>query len=351
MAFVSLILGALVFFAIAAFFMVLFGVVLIIIGNVNRKKPKNQGKKWPKISIAIGIVTVALPVIAIGYIVIIAALDTDKVYFELKGYENVIDKWRYEEVSDNSAANDALEALLEAADNGDKDAFAKLFAPNIYNNTNFRSKLDTFFDFYPGGLSEFEFEIDAGSGNPFDDSDDDVKNGRASVTCCLGDEWYYMSLNFCFKNSDSPDDVGVTFFLIENLEANAQRNTALEGYFDRDYMICNIGDENEITARLIGGRGYVFTPFDRKLNINKVKSFLRQSNSIDLFIEHFGQANVIAKAYGGGTDYFFELEDINDEPRYLKLFVPERRSVIIYATLYDDKSMVFDDYIILKMED
>ncbi len=351
MAFVSLILGTLIIFAIAAFFQVLFGVVLIIIGNVNRKKPKNQGKKWPKICMAIGIVTVALPVIAVVCILIVAALDNNKDYFERKDYENIIDKWRYENVSNYSAANGALGALLEVADNGDEYALKKLFAPNIYNNTNFTSQLDKFFDFYPAGLSKCELEVDLGSSDAAYDSGNAVKTGSASASCYLDDEWYYIHLDFCFKNTASPDDVGVTFFSIENLEANAQRNMGQTGFTDRDYLMCNIGDESKITARLVGGRGYIFTPFDRKLDIYEVKSFLRQSNSIDIFIERFGQPNFVKQSLGGSIEYFFELEDKDNEPRYLKLSVSEQRSVIIYATLYNDKNMVFDDSIMLKMEE
>ena len=137
----------------------IFGLILLIVGLVTKKKPKNQGKKAPKVCIVIGSVFMGIPTCITLWLVISSAVNSASTSIKRKSYENVTDKWRNESVmSERREADDVVAEMLKTADSDDSEGFAKFFTPNLQKGENFKDDLDKFFETYPKGLAECELE-------------------------------------------------------------------------------------------------------------------------------------------------------------------------------------------------
>ncbi len=310
MAFGSLVFAGIVLLVLFLGFLFLVGLILLIVGIVRKRKPKNAGKKSPVVCIVSGAVCLLAPIGTAICLVISLVVSLFSGRFGGSDFRNVTEGWRkggY--VSDTKAKWEAINGLLTAADAGDRDSFERMFTPRLQKKGNFREAIDAFFESYPNGLSLCE--LDGGYGMT---TGWQVETASTSYTCFLDGEWYYMGLEICFRNPESPDDVGVTFFCIENLEAYA---------LDRDYgkdefVACEIKNESEVTARLINRRGYLFTPTpDRSITVEQMKSYLEKYDDLDDLAARIGKPNA-SKQYSNsrGADYCYELVPENGEPRY-----------------------------------
>ncbi len=342
MAYISMMFVYFVIFALIFGVVFLAGLILLIIGIVRKHKAKNAGKKSPVVCIVIG--SVIMGISACAVIVPIASTAIKTVFGE--GYDgekfgNPTDKWRSGAyVSDNRAASDAIKCLLTSADRGDRDAFAKLFTPNIQRGAGFEAALDDFFESYPVGLSECELDGGSVSGDSSFHYGEAVQNGYTYYTCFLGEEWYHIGLNFCYENTSSPDDVGVTFFCIENLEANA-----LDRDYEKDeYLACEIADEKEVTARLIDGMGFIFTPTpERTITEEEFRKVYRESDNLFDILIKIGEANVI-KNFRASTDfeYYYELVPEDGEPRYAHICGGQSYGEIYYGNICSETETLYD---------
>ncbi len=337
MAFAAMMLGILAIFAIIIFFQVIVvGIPLLIIGLINLKKQKNQGKKWPKNCAIIGTVLILTPVFLFLLLITLTAGSKIQTGLTRLYCDNVVEKWRFKEVSDVEAENAVIHALLEAADENDVETFKQLFTPYVYNIESFGTNLEAFFESYPEGL--FECELNGG----LVDSDISYKNDRsvktasAYYTCYLDDEWYSITLDFCYGYTDSPDHIGVTFFSIENLEGFALRSAEEKELSKNEYLICNVVNDSDVSARLIGGKAYLFTPMpERTLTLDKAKQILLQTNSMHEVEALIGKPNAIHDVGFGTGSCFYELESENGEPLYL-IITKTLNSRILYATVCND---------------
>ena len=151
MAFVSMMFVALVIAAVILGGMLLIGLVLLIVGIVGRRKPQNKGKRFPTACIVAGGGMLGVPVILAAALVVESVIAVVRTTTERTEYEFVPDRWRNEWVTDdNEAAQEAVNALLLAADKGDRDGFAGNFTPALQQSEGFNEALDAFFAAYPG---------------------------------------------------------------------------------------------------------------------------------------------------------------------------------------------------------
>ncbi|MGN0586125.1 MAG: DUF5104 domain-containing protein [Oscillospiraceae bacterium] len=336
MAFVSMIF---VFLAIALIILgILFiaGLILLIVGIVNKRKPKNKGKKYPVVLIVIGSLLLVLPVGTA--VTLTVSMTTSAVTTGIKrmDYENVTDKWRNEWTTDNSAAADAIEELLSCADSGDRERFAKTFTPNIQQSEGFEGYLDDFFAAYPVGMSRCELDGgNVGSSGSYNYGHN-IQTGSTSYTCVLDGEWYRIRMSFCYENTDSPDDVGVTFFSIENLGANAM---------DIDYdipLVCNI--KSGVSARLIDNMAFLFEPTpDRVITVEEMTGYLAKYNTLYDISQEIGEPNV-TKKYSNCTGYenYYELAPENGEPRYAYICTNSPTGRFLYGYICSDTETFYD---------
>lgn len=339
MAFVSMVFVAMAILLVILGILFVIGLTLLIIGIVKKRSPKNKGKKHPVVLIVLGILFLILPVGSAVSLIVSVTTNSISTAVNRMSYENVTDKWRNEWTTDTGAAHDAIEELLSAADSGDRERFAKTFTPNIQRSAGFEGYLDDFFAAYPVGLSKCDRESRMGGSSGSYDHGHNVQTGSAYYTCTPDGEWYRINMAFCYESTDSPDDVGVTFFSVENLEANA-----LDINYDRP-LVCNIKSESEVSARLIGGHAFVFEPTpDRVITVEEMKAYLEKCDTMQALIEEIGKPNVAMK-YSNCTGYenYYELAPENGEPRYAYICSSSPTGRFLYGHLCSDTESLYDD--------
>ena len=110
MAFFYLVLILIIIPFIVVFFLA--GIILLIIGIVNKSKPKNAGRKFPTVCMSLGGTLLVLPalIVAIGIV--------PRIFGGF--YSSVPEHWQNAWVGDTQAADEAIKALMQAAGNGGK---------------------------------------------------------------------------------------------------------------------------------------------------------------------------------------------------------------------------------------
>lgn len=315
------------------------GIILLIIGIVNKRKPKNAGRKFPTACISVGALLLVLPalIFAIGIVPRIGG----------GYYNNVPERWRNSWVSDSQAADQAIKALMESAGKGDCEAFAKNFTAEIQNSPSFKAELDNFFEAYPAVLSECELDGGvSGSGGSYNYGHN-VKEGSAHYTCDLDGEKYFINISFCYENTDEPDKVGVESFSVMNLGAKAlyiqefNEKAMLGEYEDNTFLICDIKSSNVVDARLIGGMPFVWhSTIDEKLTEDEMRAMLTKTSSMDSLSRKIGMPNVSIKySNSTGYDYYYELVPENDEPRYAHISASRNGDIIDAYVCTPDKEL------------
>lgn len=351
MAFVSLIVT--LFMIPLLCILLIVGIVLLIIGVVNKNKSKFAGRRFPRIFIGAGISLTVLPFAVALVLLSGAILSSSGNTMNEASFDSVPEHWKHASVSDNRAAEEAVNALMKAAGEGNRNAFMQNFTAEIQHNPSFASDVDRFFKTFPAGLSNCRLNGHVtGSGSSYHYGHN-VKEGSAFYTCDMNGEKYFISLSFCYDNTDQPDSVGVEYFSVMNLGARAlyiekanMGSTALyienaEPYSESDgsdtsenepIVICDIKDSNEVDARLINGIPFVWHPADnKKLTADEMRTLLSTTNSMDELIREIGMANAAIKYdHSTGYDYYYELVSENSEPRYVHI-----SAVSIYGKITD----------------
>lgn len=329
----------------AALFII--GLIFLIIGIISKAKTANVRKKFPTVFIVIGSLLLSIPVLTV--ILFAAGGISSQISTSIKrqSYTSVTDKWRNEWTTDHSAAKAATEQLFSAAEAEDWDLFKKTFTPNIQNSPSFEKAVDEFIAAYPKGIGKCELEGGAVSSGGSYNHGHNTQHGSTDYTCTLDGKWYCIRLSFCYECTDSPDDVGVDFLSIENLEGYA---------LDEDYsgknLVCNIKSENEVSARLIHNSGFIFQPYpERNITVQQIKEYLEKYDDLYHLEQEIGKPNVNIK-YDNctGYDHYYELAPENGEPRYAYLCTnsPTGRFISGYVCS-DTKS--FYDIVLFKKKD
>ena len=324
MAFVSMMFVALVIAAVILGGMLLIGLVLLIVGIVGRRKPQNKGKRFPTACIVAGGVMLGVPVILAAALVVESVIAVVRTTTERTEYEFVPDRWRNEWVTDdNEAAQEAVNALLLAADKGDRDGFAGNFTPALQQSEGFDEALDAFFAAYPGHLSLCELEGGVYVGGGSYDAGHVVKESSADYQCRLNGEWYRIYISFCYRNTDEPDEVGVRYFTLMNLGAAAVFDDGASRdphYGDGVYLLCDIRSAEEVDARLIDGQPFLWIETGSTVfTAEEMRDILAGHERLDdpEVSGKIGAANVLEKRYNNTAyHYYYELASENGEPRY-----------------------------------
>ncbi len=342
MAFFSLMLVGVVIALIILGIFAVIGLVLLVAGIVCKKKDKNKGRKFPVVLIAIGSVFLGIPVM-LGLVMLVSgAFGEISKGIEGTTYESVTDEWRnggY--IGDATAKKQAINALCEFSESGDKESFSELFTRNIQAEQGFQEEIDAYFESYPKGLGLCE--LDGGLGSSSGSTDDGLRTSTVSTyyTCMLDGEWYFISLCFCYENDKSPEDIGVTDFHILNLEAYAMDRD----YDENEHLSCTIESEDNVTARLIDDRAFRFTPTpDRKITADELKRYLVGHKDIGEIRKKYGEPNVYKK-YSNctGHDFYYELVPENEgEPLYAYICAGGQHNGEIYSVyLCTDKETLY----------
>lgn len=319
------------------------GIILLIIGIVNKRKPKNAGRKFPTVCISVGGTLLALPALIF---VIGVVPGIRKTFF----YDSVPEHWQNAWVGDTQAADEAIKALMEAAGNGDREALAKNFTAEVRNSPSFEAELDSFFGTYPAALSECEPEGGSSGSSGSYNYGHNILTGSAHYTCDLDGEKFFINISFCYENTDEPDKVGVESFSVMNLGARAlyiqesNEKAMLGDYEDNTSLICDIKNSDEVDARLIGGYPFVWHPTNnKKLTEDEMRTMLSKTSSMNSLTRKIGMPNVSMKySNSTGYDYYYELVPENGEPRYAHISA-SRNGDIIDAYVFTPEKGLYDN--------
>lgn len=221
MAFISLFLAFLVIALLILGFLFFAGLILLIIGIIRKRDPKNKGKVSPVVCIILGILFL-LPPIGSG-VLIGGALIKDYVISH-RDYEIVTDEWRAHTVSYEKAARDVTGQLLDAAQSGDRELIGKLFAKRARESRRYESELDRFLKALPKGEAKVSSEYVA-KGVDYENRYKDTYENRyynESLKVEIDGEEYFVNVYLCNRNDD-PDEVGLIFFCLQNEKGYKQR--------------------------------------------------------------------------------------------------------------------------------
>ena len=152
------------------------------------------------------------------------------------------------------------------------------------------------------------------------------------------------------------EKVGVTNFNIMNLEGAAYFNNESNKkpfYFEDEYLICRIMNDQEISARMINGIPFLWTDTpEPKLTEDEMRELLTDYRDKGIGIPEvqdvIGEPNAGIKLFNAtGYDYYYELEPKEDgTPQYVHINTSTEKGRIIAAYLCDSENEYYDNLIV-----
>ncbi len=355
MAFVSMMIVLILIAVLILGALLIAGLVLLIVGIVGKSRAKNAGKKSPVVCIVLGAVLLVLPVVTSAVLAVWGISSTVKTAINRTEYECVPDRWRNEWCSDSQAEDEIIDALLTSADSGNREAFSRNFTPELQSKEGFDDAVNAFFAAYPKGFANCERKDENSGGSGSYNAGHNVKTDSVHFNTTIDGNWYYVSIHFCYENTDEPDKVGVTDFKIMNLEAAAlffDQYSRDSDYGSDVYLLCGIRSSSEVDARLIAGMPFLWTPSDTpKLTADELRDLLKENKRLDspALTEKLGEPNAFRKFFNSnGYEYYFELTDRNGAPCYALIETDSPFGEIFSAYLcttteYDFDYTLFDN--------
>ena len=265
-------------------------------------------------------------------------------------YDNLSDQWTKEYITEKYAIDDAFERLLKAAEEGDKEAFAKCFTPEVQKKSGFNGLVDSFFENYPKGLGKGKIEHRPGGAGGSIKDDKFIKKAGGRAEVWIDGKYYQIDVGVCFVYSDEPDKVGVESFSIRNMEALAVYIDYINQFAEydpekmEDPIICDIKSSDEVSAKMINGCPYLWedtsTP---KLTVEEMRKLLTEYRTLSSpeVREKIGLPNArLKQSNSTGYDCFYELQPVNGVAHYAHITTKSELGEIIDA--YDCTSDSYD---------
>ena len=325
------------------------GIILIIVGLVNKSRKKYSGKKSPAVCIIAGTVLIALPAVTAAALAVFGISASVKNMFYRPQYDSVPELWRNERVTQSRAKDDIIDALLDTADSGSREAFSRNFTPELQRRADFDDAVTRFLEKYPVGLSQCEKENMSEGDTDSYDYGTTIKNGSVSFTCTLEGKWYSVSVGYCYRNTEDPDKIGVTDFHVMNLEAAAvcyeESSRGIDNLKDI-YLLCDIRSSSEVSARLIGGLPYLWTSTDiPTVPEDELRVLVKYGGRLDdpMLSKMLGQPNIGIK-HDDSTEYgyFYEILPNGGEPRYAYFQTDSEFGNIVWACICTPYEVDYD---------
>ena len=272
-------------------------------------------------------------------------------------YDNVVDIWQKNHVTEKEAIDQAFKKLFAAAESGDQTLFAKNFAEEVRSRSGFDSALKDFFSSYPKGISNCELTYKGGGAGGNYDKDGGSTRGVAAIyQCAMDGKPYWITFSLTFEDTSHPEKVGVIHFSIMNLEGRAyylvENNTRQmldEHYdFDKEFPLVNIiKSDKEITAKLINGSPILWTPSDApKLTEEEFRALLSENGDKDLsmLFDKIGKPGFNIHYFNHTADTcYYELAPKNGEPRYAYITTQTTYGKILYAYVCTPENCDYDN--------
>ena len=324
-----------------------FFVGLILLVRKKKKKPLAEyaNSQLPKKLMIAGTVLLSIPLVTIAALAVTGIFSSAKTLYDRSNYDCIPDIWRKESVSQSSAEEEILKALLVTADNGNREAFAMNFTPEMQEKKGFDKAIDNFFNAYPGDLSECKKNNITRNDSSVNENDS-IKTDGLYFRCDVEQDNYFIIVEYCYFNKKDPDKVGVTQFRVMNLKAAAVYYENESANPADQYPICDIETSSRIDARLIGGAPYIWTPTDTPdISATQLRVLLKDEGRLDsrLLYDRLGEPNVgIKQPDSTEYGYFYEIAPENGEPRYVYFQTDSEFGNILWAMLCTPYEVDYD---------
>lgn len=307
------------FFVLAAvlLFILLFvflgGLAMFIVGLVTKIRAKSQNRKkiYPNVLLGLSIPIMILPVL----IFTVAALDF---------YNQVINKQ-----SDEVVFNEKLEEFFDAADSSDSQAIYDLFSKSA-QDSDLKQQIDDFLKVYPTN-PDIEYVDGVGSADSFGDEHYEIL--ESLFVFSKDGEDYYCYMVYTSRYDSDEDEVGINSFTVESPEVYCDESFEFP---DDNGLYINISDDYDYETVRIEGYPRIFTSYDRIITEEQVTEFLKSNVDFADFKDKFGEPNV------EDVGYYYELQSVNGEKRFLEIFAYDYNDSISSATIVDDVGEYFD---------
>ena len=240
------------------------------------------------------------------------------------------DKWKKGGlISDSSAAYDAVETMLAAADSGDAETLYECF-PEAVQDHLLKKQIEDFLAEYPEGLGKngvFEDkDPPCSGGGEYNDGKADL-HLNTSYNVTLGETVYHIFLNATYTCDDDPSQVGVTWFLILTDEAKNRYEHANLNDFTYIYAD-TILQEGELDYPVLNNTTVQVEAIDRIVRESDVVAALAEERSYSRFKERFGDPNGSLKVpHEENEDFFYILTDDSGGKKYLILRVNDGEEI------------------------
>ncbi len=293
-------------------FVFLGGLAMFIVGLVTKIRAKSQKRKkiYPNVLLGLSIPIMLIPMLILAG-------------FAIDFYDQVINKQ-----SDHVVFNEKLDEFFEASDRGDEQAIYDLFSKSA-QSAELKQQIEEFLKIYPSH-PKIEYTNSVGSGHSNVDGCQDTLMSRFVFSKDSKD--YYCYMDYTQRNDSDTDEVGINSLIIESPEVYCDENAETpEGLG----LHVNLKDDYDYETARIEGYPHIFTPYNRTITVDQVTDFLKSNDSFDAFKNEFGEPN----ADDGG--YYYELQSVDGEKRYLNIYTDHHDETITSATIVDDVGEYF----------
>lgn len=314
MAFIGMFFVMIAVFAGVMLGLLLLGIIFMIIAHVKRKKAEAQHKKYHMVLACIGAVILLVPITITQYLVGSVAVSVIETAIHRANYNNCVDKWKYEWVSDDTVKNDVMSSMTQAIDNSDKEAIKALFTKKIQNDPRLLEQIDEFLKQYPKGAV---WKHNNGSLSSGSSSDHGKRTEHLTCRSVLESEGelYYVYFSVCYQNEYDEDKVGIERFYVNSSKAEVMAdNEDADRYDENDYIKAVISVDTDFETRLVRGYSYMYYPYERSITLEQAVDALKKSETPEDLEHILGKPNGERKKH---QEVMYEIETDGKEPRYI----------------------------------
>ena len=349
MAFASMFLVFIFIIFIVLGIMFLAGLIMLIIGLVNSKKVK---KVWPIVLDVLGIagmVPLVVSVVGLGALFAWSQYNDEHM---LEKYDSVPEAWMNESmVNEQKAAEQAINAFVTAAGNGDRDEFVENFSAVTRDRDDFDENVDAFLDAFPEGLT-FDglsrWRV-ASLGN---ENGGRTRAADATYRGKFDGEWYYIRIKYCYSGGDSDENM-IGVYYLGLLDLAGQANSVYgdnEYHRDSDLVYLYTYMPEDIDARMIDNYPELWQETDGPvLTADEMRDVLSNYDTLREAIDEgpLGEPNWNPVHDGSvSNEYYYELQSVDGEPRYAFIRTRGEYGPVISAYEYSETDGDYDNPIV-----
>ena len=213
--------------------------------------------------------------------------------------------------------------FLDALDNKDTSAIYNLFSASVQKDcNNLKEKIEELVLLYKG-TTERIGDISSLAGDASYEDGNVCKNAYTTFPIFSNGKYFWIHLDLMYENTLDENQIGIT--KLDFLTADAYYDIWSSENHQEENIGLNIFNKNVKNYNIISINNYPYNYIKtKKLNLDEVKSFFKNSTSMNAFIEKFGQPSS-SDEFG----YIYPLFEDGEEELYLYISCEDDK--IIYS--------------------